>query len=407
MSMQSFVRNLDRGYSEDLQKRCEALISSKGLDISPSAYSRAQKEAEWEGLKADPLDFFAEDATAAGIYPTETERKRWQERWLNRFRVKAHEWKRDQDVRDFADSYWPMHAIFESQGCPIDGRTPATVTKAFTTSSLLSLFPTFFNANIYAGKLRNPVLNRLVAEEIPINSHSATHIELTETAADVAFGEVAEGATFPELTIKATERTILLRKFAGIVLWTYESVRMARLNTLERSLQRAGQHYDLFITDFAIFVLIEGAGGSGAITDVATAVAGTPAYPDLVALEMAFDQGYLTNTIVAPKQVIQKILNFPAFLDPAAGILHQTTGAMPNPIGWDLVRWDSSGKVTTYGTTNLVAFEAENGVVQYTEGGFMVETDRIIDGQWERSSRSEWIGFAQADKAGARRGTGW
>ena len=134
---------------------------------------------------------------------------------------------------------------------------------------------------------------------------------------------------------------------------------------------------------------------------------GTPAYTDLVTAEFVFPQGYTPDTIVAPKEVLAKILKFSQYQDPLAGVLHQTTGAIPTPLGQDLVRWDSTGKVSTYVATTAVMFDSNMALVEYTEGGIITETEKVIKDQWWRNVSSQWVGYGVWDRNAAVLLTGW
>jgi len=299
--------------------------------------------------------------------------------------------------------------VFEDQKAPAWPEQPqAMVEKAFNTNSLQSVFPIFFDTNLVAGLLANPVLDRLVARSVSVNSHNATHVTMTDTTSDHLMGEAGEGTSFIQLIIKEAERAIKLKKFGGEILFTYEVMRLQRLDVLATSLQRIGTRYNQLKTDYALATLIDGDGaGDGAVTGSAAATTGTPIYSDLVTAEFVFTNGYMPDTFIAPYQVLVKILNMVQYQDPLAGVLHQTTGRMPTPLGMDLVRWDSTGRVSTYLSTTAVMLDSNLALVEYTEGGVITESERVIKAQWERSVVSEWVGYAVWDRAAAVRLTGW
>lgn len=357
-----------------------------------------------DGYVARPLRYVAAEAQEQGLLPGDEERKSVESHWLRRFKVQPWDLKREEKVREFAVDWWVFKTICESYDCPIHTEYGPQVEKFWTTSGLQTLTPIFFDTNVQIGILANPVLDRLVRDTVPIQSHTATHLESTTTAADLQAGVTGEGAPAIMTNVSSVERTIQLKEFASELDVTWEVTRLQRTNFLATQIQRYTQLFLNYITDFAMAALIDGT-GSTAITDVPAAGGGI--YTDLIDLEMAFTQGYMPDTIVAPKQVMTKILKMQQYQDPLAGILHQTTGAMPNPLGMDLVRWDSSGFATGYASTNLVMFDSNLSLTEYTEGGLIVRSEDVIRTGWTRTVSRIWVGFGVWDRAAARRGTGW
>lgn len=416
MSMTSLVKNMDDQFTaEARQKDALAKLSgeiTKGRDKA-DFHKGAQewRSEEANGCSIPTPRYFGELARSQGVYPEDEERKFWENYWLSSLKVNRRwlEPEREHQVRQFASDWWSLMKVFEDQGSPAWPNQPtAEVHKAFTTSSLQTVFPIFFDTNIVAGLLADPVLSRLITRSVSVNSHTATHIKMTDTDANHTMGEGGEGTAAVQLIVSVGEETIKLRKFLGEIDWTYEAMRLARLDVLAASLQRIGRRYNQLKTDYALSTLIDGTtGGAAAITDSAAATSGTPVYADIVAAEFVFPQGYTPDTIVAPKQVFIKILGMAEYKDPLAGVLHQTRGTIPNPIGIDLVRWDSTGRVTTYAATNAVMFDSSLALMEYTEGGIITETERIIRSQWESSVVSQWVGYGVWDRAAAVRLTGW
>lgn len=416
MSATTLVKNIDDQFIPEARaKAMERLMAKTAVPAAdPAAFHREMqnwRSDEAEDLAVSTVRYFGELARSEGVYPEEAERKFWEEYWLKKLKVgkRFAEPRREMRVREFASDWWALMKVFEDQKAPAWPEHPnATVQKAFTTNTLQAVFPLFFDTNIVAGILANPVMDRLLMASIPVNSHTATHVKMTETDGDATMGEAGEGTTFVQLIIKEAERTVKLKKFGGELLWSYEVMRLQRLNVLALSIQRIGRRYNQLQTDFALATLIDGDGaGDGAIADSAAATTGTPVYGDLVDAEFLFTEGYEPDTIVAPKQVLAKILKMAEYKDPLAGVLHQTNGAIPNPLGMDLVRWDSTGRVSTYLSTTAVMFDSNLSLMQYTEGGIITESERIIRSQWERSVTSQWVGYAVWDRDAARRLTGW
>jgi hypothetical protein len=383
--------------------------------VSPDEgfYEKAStfKSETANGVRATTTRYLGELAKHHGVYPEKGEQELWENRWLRQMGVNRlwPEPRREEKVRQFASDWWTVMKLFENEKCPAwPNAANATVEKAFQTSSLQSIFGIFFDTNIQAALLANPVLDRLVTRSVAIDSHTAIHVKMTETSSDATMGEIGEGTSMPQLIIKEAERSIKLRKFGGELLWTYEVVRLMRLDVLALSIQRIATRWDQQKTDFALATMIDGdGGGDGAATTSASATIGTPVYADLITGEFVFPIGYTPDTIVAPKEVLAKILKMSQYQDPLAGVLHQTTGAIPRPLGQDLVRWDSTGKVSTYAATTAVMFDSSKALVEYTEGGIITETERVIKDQWWRNVSSQWVGYGVWDRNAAVLMTGW
>ena len=421
MSMTALQKSIDDDFLPESRQKAALetfLPELQGSKYLPTAAPEGgwKSQGVWrsdtaDGIAVAPLRYFGELANENGVYPEAHERKFWEDYWLKSLGVNRRwpEPAREFKVRQFAHDWWCVLKVMEDQKVPAwPGMPTATVEKAFTTNTLQSVFPLFFDTNIVAGILASPVLDRLVARSIAVNSHTATHLKMTETDGDATMGETGELATFVQLVVKEAERTIKLRKFGGELDWSYEVMRLQRLDVLALSIQRIGLRYNQLKTDFALSVLIDGDGaGDGAITDSAATTTGTPVYQDLLNAEFLFPYGYRPDTIVAPKEVLKKLLGFAEYKDPLAGVLHQTTGDMPNPLGVDLVRWDSTGRVSTYLPTTLVMLDSNLALVEYTEGGIITESERVIKNQMERSVTSQWVGYGIWDRNGAIRLTGW
>lgn len=411
MAMATLIKDIDDQFSADVRQK--AAVAQLLPQVQGDWHARKQQERHpvVGEARADVVHYFGEFARSEGVYPEADERKLWEDYWLKKLKVgvKYPEPMREYRVRQFANDWWPLMKVFEDQQSPAWPVGPTAETqKAFTTNTLQSLFPIFFDTHIQAGILANPVLERLIMMSSPINSHTATHVTMTEADADATMGETAEGATFIQLVVKEAERTIKLRKFGAEILWTYEAMRLVKLNILALFLQRAGKRYQQQKTDFAISTIIDGDGaGDGAAPTSAATAPGAPVYADLVAGELIPPQGYEFDTIIAPKQIYQRLLTMAEYKDPLAGILHQTTGRLPNPLGMDLIRWDVTGRATTYLATTMLMIDSSLALIEYTEGGLITESEKVMKGQWERSQASEWLTFGVWDHNAAVLLTGW
>jgi hypothetical protein len=375
------------------------------------------------GASASPVQYFAWKAREEyGVYPEDPILERREEHFLRHFKVQPEETTRDLAVRQYAADTWAIEKYWAEQKNPWHGPMSGTVEKAFTTSALQGTFPIFFDQALLAGRLTSGVRQRLVAETVPTNSGIANHTEIfTDGAAGTLQGtnplaravETGEGARTTQVSIKVRERQIALKKFGYEALASYEALRRARLPVFQRTLETVGANFEILLTDFAIDVLVLGDGTlpSNAAGTVASTVAGAPVYADYINLIMSAPQPYNFDLLVGNKEAIIRMLNVAEFKDPLAGFSFQNRGVIPSPFGVPLLRWDTTGNTTAWPnsttTSKLMAMVTNLGLVEYTEGGVITESDRIIESGWERVVSTTWIAYGIMDPDSRKVGTGF
>jgi hypothetical protein len=86
-------------------------------------------------------------------------------------------------------------------------------------------------------------------------------------------------------------------------------------------------------------------------------------------------------------------------------------GQMPAPFGNRLVRWDTTGNTTAWPATatnaKILAMNDQAGLIQYTEGGIVSESENIIQQRWTRLTFSTWVGYGLGDPSQRVVGTGF
>jgi hypothetical protein len=121
-------------------------------------------------------------------------------------------------------------------------------------------------------------------------------------------------------------------------------------------------------------------------------------YSDLVAFDLDFDP-FESDYWVAPKAVIQIVLNMVEFKDPMAGFTYQQTGDLISPLGNTLRRYDG----TLLSTDRMVGFMHHFAIEMVSErSASLVEVERIINKQIEGTAISQVVGFAKIDKDSTR-----
>lgn len=391
MSMQTFVKNLDKGF------------------LNQAKSARTPKD-EKIGL----LPYVAWAAEAEGVAPTTAEAKACEEYWLRECMIDAKDpgdRQRETQVREFAADYAVIELLMKEAGLVTRGPHASTVEqcigKDVSTTSQQTIFPIFYQSQIQAGMLTMPILSRLLAGITPVNSDTAKHAELSDVGWQRgATVPVGQGARPNTVQVQAVERTIYLKKFMYIAQITYEAARRQRLPLFATQLQRVGQQLQILLTNYVLDVLISGDGDTGAATTVANV---NTAYSDIVAAELSFPMAYNPRMLIAPAETLAKILNMPEFKDPLAGFRYQANGVYPTPVGLELVRWDAitGEKPSAWAATTMLMIDPGVAALGYQEGGLMVETERVIDAQFEQVVTSLVFGAGIWDRQGVRLLTGW
>jgi hypothetical protein len=370
-------------------------------------------------VNTDVLGYFAwkaRDEFGIGI-ESDRELERREAMFLRRFNVQDGEWNREKKVRQYAHDSWIIEKFWEEHGCPWGGPEAPTVEKAQQSGPLQSTFPVFIEAQIQAGRLADPILNLIVTDTVNVNAGSATHVELTDTASTPTGAvETMEGARTSQVKVTFRERNIPLLKFGYETLSTYEASRRARLPVLARAYERIGRRFQYILVEFALDVLILGDNStvtleSGATATVSNAagteaadVAGTPDYDDMLDLLFSFTEGYNPNLGIASGAVLKNLLNVAEFKDSQL-FTFARDGNFPALLGIPFRRWDSKGVSSGYTNTKLVLHDTSVGLTEYTDGGILTETDRIITEGWNRAVTTMWVAFAVNDAAGTWIGT--
>jgi hypothetical protein len=361
------------------------------------------------------IEYFAQKAEDDGYEPNENRIKQRHQEMCERLRVGPDEHRRKARAYNLCrdtDALWQM---FEEAGIdPYDEYAPSVDqikgVKAFgVNGSVQNAFPVFYQSQIVEGILATPMLDRMVAQTVQVNTGTADHVGLTDTAGQRRLYESGEWAQAVEMTLPYTSTSVPLKKFQGNLKSSSEAIRRARLPLFAAMLRRIGQQLGIDLVDFALDVMIAGHGSAplgGAATTVATTVTGSPSYADFIALMFSFTDGYDTTDILASATVLAKILAMAEFKDPLAGFTTQRTGALPTPVGWQLHRWDSLGS-SNYAVTKVVAWQQDLALVQYNEGGIETETGRIIENDYNQNVIRLYTAFAVWDRAATRVGTGW
>jgi hypothetical protein len=274
------------------------------------------------------------------------------------------------------------------------------------------LFPEFINRNIRAAMIaRGDFLSYLIAEtEFSVNG-LFRGIYLDDTKAQRHMGRIPEGGT-PKI-IKATwsEKAVRIGKFGIEVQMSYDFVRGASLPIISLLLSRVALTKALDELSEAVYVLVNGDGNTKEGTAGSTiklSDMGAAAHTDSSDLDYPSYLKFLTQfypyratTIVGG---LTDLVNFICMAKPSvdpvllyALIDKSMTGGVPtivdNPFGQiSLVPFIDT---TTLPANKFVAVDKTMALLCHRDVGVdLVETDRLIRGQFEQINITNKVGFS-------------
>lgn len=252
------------------------------------------------------------------------------------------------------------------------------------------LFPDMVRDAVVSGMTRKPVYPSLIIRDERVGSTAFDVPYVQEDALEEELRTVAEGAVIPESSIKYGERVIKLDKKGRGVIASYEVIRRMSVDMLRVHLQRIGERLGRHLDARLAKILVEGdASGSTAPVTVDTAASGTWAYGDLVKGFMTLTLGhYFTPThLLANAELCQTILELDAFKE-AALFDFAKTGNLPTPLGTRLV------PMADQPANKLTILDAGYAVQKLTEQDLLVESDKLINQQWDRTFLTVVTDFA-------------
>ena len=268
----------------------------------------------------------------------------------------------------------------------VNGRNSDIIEKFFQTSDSAVLFPEYIKRAVEQGMTNASVLPSIVATVTKVDTKDYRPIAL---ATDVGSGsQVNEGSAIPETVISNQANLITMKKRGRVISSSYEAMRLSRLDLFSVTLRQIGAEIARMQLGDAVSVLISGDGNSNSASATTPVSESGIAYADLLAL-WADLSPYELNTILANTTTMQAVLSLTEMKDAAAGLDFQGTGKMITPLGANLVRADSmSNKV-------LVGFDKNCTLEMVQAGDILIDYDRLIDKQLERTTISSIVGFAK------------
>ena len=253
------------------------------------------------------------------------------------------------------------------------------------------LFPDLVREAVVAGMKRKPVYPELIIRDEHVDGTAYDVPYVIESAAEEELRGVAEGAAIPESEITYGDRIVKLDKKGRGVIASYEAVRRMSVDMLRVHLQRIGERLGRNLDARLATVLVNGdSSGSGtAATTIDTATASTWVYNDIIDGVMSLTHGhYFTPThMLADADLCKTILNFDAFKDSTLFDFAKT-GNLPTPLGVKLVPMPDQP------ANKLTVMDAGYAVAKLTEQDLLVESDKLINQQWDRTYLTVVTDFA-------------
>lgn len=263
----------------------------------------------------------------------------------------------------------------------LSGAHAALIEDFFKTSDHKILFPEVINQTVRVGMLEElelfAGLKDLIATSTGIDGISYNSSEVDIASSTDTAGRVGEFGDFPTVTIKFKDQVIKLTKYGYKIKASYETVRRMKVNVFAVTMKVLGRNITKNKISDAVSVLINGDGNSNAISSINAATNGTLAYADTINLKYAFEY-FQPSLMIAPKAMAIAYENLAEYKDkngPTMPKPPKVASAMP------------AGKIIALDSAAALEEVHENN-------SSLVETDKIIDKQFEQAVVSEVAGWS-------------
>jgi hypothetical protein len=274
-----------------------------------------------------------------------------------------------------------------------------TVERFYRTKEDSILFPEFINRNIRIGMVGlgrfDLTLDELIATTTTIDSGVYETVSAEFDAKKLDFRKIGEGAPFPTVTISSGKQSIRLAKIGIAMDATYEVLRRMKLPLLAIHMQLIGQRLAKRMVAFAMYTIINGDGNDNAAPATDAAALSYDALLDFF-LDMV---DWEATVWTAKSAMLKLILKLDEFQNP---LLFDTakTGNLARTFGYDIKRFNWTE--TTLGDNLLIAVAKQAALEMVKESGAeLIETDKVVDRQFEKTAISNVVGFSRIFKNAA------
>ncbi|MBN2310874.1 MAG: hypothetical protein JXR94_18005 [Candidatus Hydrogenedentes bacterium] len=253
------------------------------------------------------------------------------------------------------------------------------------------LFPDVVREAVVTGMKRKPAYPELIIRDEAVSGTAYDVPYVEESAANEELRAVAEGAAIPESEIVYGDRIVRLDKKGRGVIASYEVIRRLSVDMLRVHLQRIGERLGRNLDARLASVLVDGdnSGSATAATTINTATADTWTYADLVGgfMKLTLDHYFTPTHMLAGSALCKTILGLDEFRD-AVLFDFAKTGNLPTPLGAKLV------PMADQPANKLTILDAGYAVQKLTEQDLLVESDKLINQQWDRTYLTVVTDFA-------------
>lgn len=253
------------------------------------------------------------------------------------------------------------------------------------------LFPDIVREAVLAGLKRKPAYPDLIVRDEKIEGAAYDVPFVTESEDNEELRSVAEGAAIPESEIQYGDRIVRLDKKGRGVVASYEAIRRMSVDTLRIHLQRIGERLGRNLDARLATVLVSGdsSGAATAATTVDTATQGAWVYADIVKgfVTLTLDHYFSPTHMLVNRDLAEAVLNIPEFKD-AALFDFARSGNLVKPLGVELV------PLPDQPADKLTILDRNYAVAKLTEQDLLVESDKLIHQQWDRTYLTVVTDFA-------------
>lgn len=253
------------------------------------------------------------------------------------------------------------------------------------------LFPDIVRDAVLTGMRTQPVYPQLILGDESVSGTVFDVPYVIESDDDESFHLIAEATVIPESNIKYGDRSVRLHKLGRGVLASYEVVRRMSVDLLRVHLQRIGERLGRALDATAIEVLLNGdsSGVSTAPVVLNTSTAGSFDYGDLVRafLKLTTEHHFTPTHLLVSPATAEQVLQFEEIADTTLFDFART-GNLPTPLGVKLL------PVEAQPDDKITLVDAGYALQKLTEQDLLVENDKLINQQWERTYLSVVTNFA-------------
>ncbi|MDR1364161.1 MAG: phage major capsid protein [Oscillospiraceae bacterium] len=268
----------------------------------------------------------------------------------------------------------------------VSGPESDIVEKFFINAESAILFPEYISRAITQGINWANILPEIIATRIKI--HGIDYRPIQSVTSDLPSGittnAVAEGASLREVNITTDPNLVKLIKHGRTLSCSYEALRHQNLETLTVILRKIGSD----IADEQFEDVLEVLEKNAFKIDVSGLSDGNLSYENLLKIWEALSP-YQLNIMLASTSSVRSILALPEIKDTVSGMNFKSTGRLITPLGAQLIRVNLISGNVVYGLDKNFALQ----MIQ--SGGILIDYDKVIDRQLEKSAITITTGFAK------------